>query len=243
MKNVIILLSCLSLLQAILWAKQNQKEALPCGQNYTKKITQGDKKALRNYIEECHKKPSETLLRQYQVQKYTTMHATSLVCMGDYYATRITHLSYLAYTLAAKQESLAAKVSLGVMLTEPRFKEKLPLSTSHQKKYQRLAQEEHPYNHYETLLQLRNLDNKKEIKNYKKRHHTNIIKYANDCITSLQSDIIRVKNKVKVYQKIMQRKRDHDVELWADTEFHFAQTKQQRLEKALNTFKTIASTK
>jgi len=243
MKSVIILLSCLSIFQSTLWAKQVQKESLPCGQNHTQKIAQGDKKALKEYIEECRKKPNETLLKQYQIQKYTTLQATSLVCMGDYYATRITHLSYLAYTLAAKQESLAAKVSLGMMLNEPQFKNKLPLNTLQEHDFTDLAFKPHPYNHYETLLELRSLSNKKERKLYLKKDRINRIKYATNCILSLEVDLKVSQKTTKDYKHIKERKRNHNTELWADTEFHFAKTKQQRLEKVLKMFKTVTLSK
>ena len=243
MKTLLIKLTVLSFLQVILLAQADQSPTQNCSNRFDKMIAKGDEKALKSYIQSCHQKPNETLLQEYQIQTYTTLQATSLVCMGDYYAPRITHLSFLAYALAAKQESLAAKVSLGVMLNEPKFKKKLPLSSLQQKKYQKLAQEEHPYNHYETRLQLRHLDNKKEIKNYKQRHYTSTLKYANQCISALENDLHNVKNEIKGYHLIMQRKRNHDTELWANTEFHFAQTKQHRLEKTLKSFQATVSIK
>jgi len=241
MKKNLTCLICLFIFKATLSAQEN-KDTL-CNANFDKYIAQGDEKALQQYIQECHQKPSEQLLQQYQIQTYTTLQATSLVCMGDYYAPRIVHLSYIAYTLAANQESLAAKVSLGIMLNEPKFKEKLPLNPQQHQQYKQLSQIDHPYNYYETQLELRTMSNPKNIKKYKKKHQHKIQKYADTCMSSLKKDIQSVKKEVKKFQHILQRKRNHDIELWADTEVHFALTKQQRLEKTLKSFKTLASVK
>ena len=240
MKKILTYLSCLLMLSGVVLAQENS--SIPCGKSFNKSIAQGNTEALRLYIQECRHKPDKVLLQQYQVQTYTSLNATSLVCMGDYYAPRITHLSYLAYALAAKQKSLAAQVSLGVMLEETRFKKKLPLSDEQQNHYLSLAQQKHPYNYYETFLKERAL-NEKEMVKFKKKHHTNSLKYANLCLLSLENDLLIVKKEVQAFQHIIQRKRNHNTELWADTEFHFAQTKQHRLEKALKLFQAVALTK
>ena len=243
MKKFFIFLSLLLIVQTTLLAQSDKTEPVQCGLNLSKSIANGSTIALQHYIQQCHKKPNETILQQYQIQTYTTLQATSLVCMGDYYAPRIAHLAYLAYTLAAKQKSHAAQVSLGVMLEESKFKEKLPLSPIEQTQYKKLAQEKHPYNHYETLLQLRLLNNTKEIHKYKRAQHTQTLKYAQNCISSLENDIVIVTKKIKKYHHVIQDKRNHDIELWADTEFNFAQTKKKRLQKTLKSFRTLATTK
>jgi len=242
LKTTLLLFSLLCTTLTLL-AQDDSKQISTCGQSFDKKISKGDKTALQSYIQECHQKPNKRLLQQYQIQTYTTLQTTSLVCMGDYYAPRITRISYLAYSLAAKQESLAAKVSLGVMLNKRQFKSNLLLSSSAQKHYKELAKNKHPYNYYEMLLQLRALSNKQEIKHYKKKYQYSTLKYVNYCISSLETDLTLTQREAQKYHHIRTRNRNHDTELWADTLLHFTQTKQIRLEKALKSFKTLASAK